>query len=154
VPPFCLFMYVASRGGQQFFTCCPAGYIAFIWSHVTTNQPITFGVHASYFTISIIQWSSIYDWPLWYSMNACSSNSLCKPLLNWQICDRYMSKFCRISAKYMYESICHISATYRNLAPWHICHSYVMADICHSKVICDRHLSQLCDRHLSHICNI
>jgi hypothetical protein len=53
VPPFCLFMYVAGRGGQQFFTCCPAGYIAFIWSHGTTNQPITFGVHPSYITTSI-----------------------------------------------------------------------------------------------------
>jgi hypothetical protein len=48
VPPFCLFMYAAGRGGQQIFTCCPAGYIAFIWSHVTTNQPITFGVHPCY----------------------------------------------------------------------------------------------------------
>jgi hypothetical protein len=50
VPPFCLFMYVAGRGGQQFFTCCPAGNIAFISSHVTTNQPITFGVHPSFIT--------------------------------------------------------------------------------------------------------
>ena len=38
-------MYVIGRVGQQFFTCFPAGYIAFISSHVTTNQSITFGVH-------------------------------------------------------------------------------------------------------------
>jgi hypothetical protein len=61
VPPFCLFMYVAGRGGQQFFTCCPAGYIAFIWSHVTTNQPITFGVHPIYITKVIISGHQKFD---------------------------------------------------------------------------------------------
>jgi hypothetical protein len=30
-----------------------AGYIAFIWSHVATNQPIMFGVHPSYITTRI-----------------------------------------------------------------------------------------------------
>jgi hypothetical protein len=47
-------------------------------------------------------------------------NLACTHVINnysHQICDRYMSQFCKISAKYMYESICHISATYRNLAP-------------------------------------
>ena len=33
--------------GQQFFTCCPAGYIAFIYSHAIWNQPTTFSVSAS-----------------------------------------------------------------------------------------------------------
>jgi hypothetical protein len=63
VPPFCLFMYVAGRGGQQFFTCCPAGYIAFIWSHVTTIQPIMFGVHPCYITNTFIQrgWAKYCD---------------------------------------------------------------------------------------------
>jgi hypothetical protein len=48
-PAICfIFMYVAGRGGrgQQLLTCCAARYnIRFIKIHMTTNQPITFGVH-------------------------------------------------------------------------------------------------------------
>ena len=64
VPPFCLFMYLAGRGGQQFFTCCTAGYIAFIRSHVTTNQPITFSVHPSYITMWFVSGEQINYLPM------------------------------------------------------------------------------------------